>query len=158
MFKQKITSSLLVSVFFLALCLSVTGCVTLAVDQFITHSKSKFLDEFNPPDKQWIGIYSGLTTISGHSYARIRLLPDSGDCEERPVHELLLPMEKNFDAKVTARFGHSISKSLPVNERYAGQPIKIISYLLSNEKEKSIDKDITSMLSSYHWSRLILLL
>ena len=64
---------------------------------------------------------------------------------------MLLPMEKNFDSKVTARFGDSINKSLPVNDGYIGQPVKIISYLLSNEKEKSFDKDMTSMLSSYNW-------
>lgn len=152
MYKKKFISRLLVSIFFLTLCIFITGCATFGIRDYIIHYKSKFLDEFNPPNKQWTGIYSGPATIGGHGYARIRLLPETGDCQERPVHELLLPMEKNFDARVTVRFGHSINKSLPVNDRYIGQPVKIISYLLTNENEKSFNKDITAILSNYNWN------
>lgn len=151
MFQHKTILNLWLFLFSLTLFLSLTGCATLAVDQFIFHPQSEFVDEFTPTTNELAGTYSGLETIKGHSYARIMVLPDSNDCKERPVIELLLPMEKNSDAKSTLRFGKSTKEQLLSGDKYTGQPVRIVFYSSSNDNEMNIDKSMTLMLSGHNW-------
>ena len=135
----------------MTLFLSLTGCATLAVNQFVLHPQSEFVDEFTPTTNELAGTYTGLETINGHSYASIMVLPDSNDCKERPVIELLLPMEKDSDAKSTLRFGKSTKEQLPGGDEYTGQPVRIVFYSSSNDNEMNIDKSMTLMLSGHNW-------
>ncbi len=151
MFQHKAILNVLLFLFSLILFLSLTGCATLAVDQFILHPRSEFVDEFTPTTIELAGIYSGRETINGHSYAIITVLNDSNDCKERPIIELLLPMEKNSDAKSTLRFGKSPKDLLSAGDIYAGQPVRIVFYSSSNDNEINIDKSMTSMLSRHNW-------
>jgi hypothetical protein len=86
-----------------------------------------------------------------HRYASIMVLPHSNDCKERPVIELLLPVEKNSDAKSTLRFDISTKEPLPSTDKYAGQPVRIVFYASSNDNEMNIDKSMTLMLSGHNW-------
>ena len=113
--------------------------------------QSDFVDEFTPTTNELKGTYSGLETINGNSYTRIIVLPDSNDCKERPVIELLLPMEKNSDAKSTLRLGKSAKEQLPGGDKYAGQPVRIVFYSSSNDNEMNIDKSMTLKLSGHNW-------
>ena len=151
MSQHKTILNLLLFLFSLILFLSLTGCATLAVDHFLLHPQSEFVDEFTPTTNELAGTYSGLETINGHSYASIMVLPDSNDCKERPVIELLLPMEKNSDAKSTLRFGKSTKEQLPGGDKYAGQPVRIVFYSSSNDNEINIDKSMALMLSGHNW-------
>ena len=151
MFQHKIILKLWLFLFSLTLFLSLTGCATFAVNQFILHPQSDFADEFMPTNNELAGTYSGLETINGHRYASIMVLPHSNDCKERPVIELLLPMEKNSDAKSTLRFGKSTKEQLPGADKYAGQPVRIVFYSSSNDNEMNIDKSMTLMLSGHNW-------
>jgi hypothetical protein len=151
MFQHKTILNLWLFLFSLTLFLSLTGCATLAVNQFIHHPQSDFVDEFTPTNNDLAGTYSGLETINGRSYASIMVLPDSNDCKERPVIELLLPMEKNSDAKSTLRFGKSTKEQLPSGDKYTGQPVRIVFYSSSNDNEINIDKSMTLMLSGHNW-------
>lgn len=144
--------NLLASVIFLTFCLSITGCATLAVDQFIHHPRSELYDEIKPTNKQLTGVYSGLEIVKGQNYARIEILPNSEDCKERPVVELLLPMEKNSDAKATFRFDKSINDNLRIKDKDAVQPVNIIFYSPKIDKEKSIEEGMKLTLSSYNWA------
>lgn len=151
MSQHKTILNLWLFAFSLTLFLSLTGCATLAVDQFILHPQSEFIEEFTPKTNELAGTYSGLETINGHSYASIMVLPDSNDCKERPVIELLLPVEKNSDAKSTLRFGKSTKEQFPSADKYAGKPVKIVFYSSSNDNEMNIDKSMTLMLSGHNW-------
>lgn len=151
MSQHKTIQNLWLFLFSLTLFLSLTGCATLAVDQFIFHPQSEFVDEFTPTTNELSGTYSGLEMINGHSYARIMVLPDSNDCKERPVIELLLPMEKNSDAKSTLRFDKSTKEQLTSADKYAGQLVRIVFYSSSNHNEMNIDKSMTLMLSGHNW-------
>ena len=151
MSQHKTILNLWLFLFSLTLFLSLTGCATISVYQFILHPQSEFGDEFMPTNNELAGTYSGLETINGHSYASIMVLPDSNDCKERPVIELLLPMEKNSDAKSTLRFGKSTKEQLPGGDEYTGQPVRIVFYSSSNDNEMNIDKSMTLMLSGHNW-------
>jgi hypothetical protein len=151
MSQYKTILNLWLFLFSLILFLSLTGCATLAVNQFFLHPQSDFVDEFTPTNNELAGTYSGLETINGHSYASILVLPNSNDCKERPVIALLLPMEKISDAKSTIRFGKSIKEQLPSGDKYAGQPVRIVFYSSSNDNEMNIDKSMTLMLSGHNW-------
>jgi uncharacterized protein YceK len=151
MSQHKTILNLWLFLFSLTLFLSLTGCATISVYQFILHPQSEFGDEFMPTNNELAGTYSGLETINGHSYASIMVLPYSNDCKERPVIELLLPMEKNSDAKSTLRFGKSTKEQLPGGDKYAGQPVRIVFYSSSNDNEINIDKSMTLMLSGHNW-------
>ena len=151
MSQHKTILSLWLFLFSLTLFLSLTSCATMAVNQLINHPQSDFVDEFTPTNHGLTGTYSGLETINGHSYASIMVLPDSNDCKERPVIELLLPMEKNSDAKSTLRFGKSTKEQLPSGDKYTGQPVRIVFYSSSNDNEMNIDKTMTLMLSGHNW-------
>lgn len=151
MSRHKTILNLWLFIFSLTLFLSLTGCATIAVNQLVLHPQSEFVDEFTPTNNKLTGTYSGLETINGHSYASIMVLPDSNDCKERPVIELLLPMEKNSDAKSTLRFGKSTKEQLPGGDKYAGQPVRIVFYSSSNDNEMNIDKSMTLMLSGHNW-------
>jgi hypothetical protein len=151
MSQNKTILSLWLFLFSLTLFLSLTGCATMAVNQLINHPQSDFVDEFTPTNHGLTGTYSGLETINGHSYASIMVLPDSNDCKERPVIELLLPMEKNSDAKATLRFGKFIKEQLTGGDRYTGQPVRIVFYSSSNDNEINIDKSMTLMMSGHNW-------
>jgi hypothetical protein len=151
MSQNKTILSLWLFLFSLTLFLSLTSCATMAVNQLISHPQSDFVDEFTPTNHGLTGTYYGLETINGHSYASIMVLPDSNDCKERPVIELLLPMEKNSDAKSTLRFGKSTKEQLPGGDKYTGQPVRIVFYSSSNDNEMNIDKSMTLMLSGHNW-------
>ena len=151
MFQQKIILKIWLFLFSLTLFLSLTGCATVAVNQFIIHPQSDFADEFMPTNNELAGTYSGLETINGHRYATIMVLPRSNDCKERPVIELLLPMVSNADAKAMIRFGKSTKEPLPGLDKYNGQPVRIIFYSASNENEMNINKAMTLMLSGHKW-------
>ena len=151
MSQHKTIMNLWLFLFSLTLFLSLAGCATIVVDQFIFHPRSDFVDEFTPTTNELAGTYSGLEMINSHSYARIMVLPDSNDCKERPVIELLLPMEKNSDAKATLRFGKFIKEQLTGGDRYTGQPVRIVFYSSSNDNEINIDKSMTLMLSGHNW-------
>lgn len=151
MSQHKTILNLWLFLFSLTLFLSLTGCATLAVDQFILHPQSKFVDEFMSTTNELAGTYSGLETINGHSYASIMVLPDSNDCKERPVIELLLPMEKNSDVKSTFRFDKPTKEQLPSADQYAGRPVRIVFYSSSIGNEMNIDQPMTSMLSGHNW-------
>lgn len=151
MSQNKTILSLWLFLFSLTLFLSLTSCATMAVNQLINHPQSDFVDEFTPTNHGLTGTYSGLETINGHRYASIMVLPDSNDCKERPVIELLLPMEKNSDAKATLRFGKFTKEQLTGGDRYAGQPVRIVFYSSSNDNEMNIDKSMTLMLSGHNW-------
>jgi len=128
MSQHKTILNLWLFVFSLTLFLSLSGCATLAVDQFILHPQSEFIEEFTPKTNELAGTYSGLETINGHSYASIMVLPVSNDCKEKPVIELLLPMENNSDDKSTLRLGKSTNEQLLGGDKYAGQPVRIVFY------------------------------
>ncbi|MBI4826325.1 MAG: hypothetical protein HY807_07885 [Nitrospirae bacterium] len=100
---------------------------------------------------QLAGVYSGFENINGKSNARIIVLPDSEDCKERPVIELLLPMEKDSDSEVTFRLSDSINEQFLVKDKYSGQPVKIIFYSTTNDKKSNIDEGMKLMLSNYNW-------
>jgi hypothetical protein len=151
MFQHKIILKIWLFLFSLTFFLSLTGCATFAVNQFIIHPQSDFADEFMPTNNELTGTYSGLETIKGHSYASIMVLPHSNDCKERPVIELLLPMVNNSDSKSTLRFGKSTKEQLPGGDKYNGQPVRIVFYSLSNDNEMNIDKSMTLMLSGHKW-------
>jgi len=151
MSQHKTILKLLLFLFSLILFLSLTGCATLAVDHFLLHPRSAFVDEFTPTTDELAGTYSGSETINGHSYAIIMVLNDSNDCKERPVIELLLPMEKNSDANSTLRFGKSTQGQLSGEDIYTGQPVRIIFYSSSNDNETNIDKSMALMLSRHNW-------
>lgn len=151
MFQHKIILKLWLFLFSLTLCLSLTGCATFAVNQFVLHPQSDFADEFMPTNHELAGNYSGLETINGHRYASIMVLPLTNDCKERPAIELLLPMEKNSDAKAMLRFGKSTKEQLPGGDKYNGQPVRIVFYASSNDNEMNIDKSMTLMLSGHNW-------
>ena len=151
MSQHKTILNLWLFIFSLTLLLSLTGCATMAVYQFILHPQSEFVDEFMPTNNELAGTYSGLETINSHSYASIMVLPHSNDCKERPVIELLLPMKKNSDAKSTLRFGKSTKELLPGGDKYVGQPVRIAFYSSSNDNEMNIDKSMTLMLSGHNW-------
>jgi hypothetical protein len=140
--------------FFLILCLFITGCATILVRDCIQNPSSGFDDEFSQANKQLSGVYSGFKTFSGLSYARIEILPASNDCKNRPVLELLLPMEKNSNDNAIAiarAVNNPENEQLPVLDKYTGQSVKIIFYSPSNDEKINIDKDMASMLSSYNW-------
>jgi hypothetical protein len=152
MSRHKTNPSLWLFLFSLTLYLSLTGCATLAVDQLFLRPQSDFIDEFTPKTNELAGTYFGLETINGHSYASIIVLPVSNDCKEKPVIELLLPMEKNSDAKSTLRLGKSTNEQLPGGDKYAGQPVRIVFYSSSHDDdEMSIDQTMTFMLSGHNW-------
>lgn len=151
MFQYKIILKLWLLLFSLTLFLSLTGCATTAVNQFILHPQSDFADEFMPTNHELAGIYSGLETINGHRYASVMVLPHSHDCKERPVIEFLLPIEKNSDAKARLRFDKSTKDPLPVTDKYTGQPVRIVFYASSKDNEMNIDKAMTLMLSGHNW-------
>lgn len=151
MSQHKTILNLWLFVFSLTLFLSLTGCATLAVDRFLLHPQSEFIDEFTPTNNELAGTYSGLETINGHNYASIMVLPVSNDCKERPVIELLLPMEKNSDAKSTLGLGKSTNEQLLGGDKYAGQPVRIVFYSSSIDNEMNIDKSMTLMLSGHNW-------
>jgi len=151
MSQHKTILNLWLFLFSLTLFLSLTGCATISVYQFILHPQSEFGDEFMPTNNELAGTYSGLETINGHSYASIMVLPYSNDCKERPVIELLLPMERNSDTKSTLRFGKSTKEQLPGGDKYVGQPVRIVFYSSSNDNEMNIDKPMTLMLSGHNW-------
>jgi len=151
MSQHKTIMNLWLFLFSLTLFLSLAGCATIVVDQFIFHPRSDFVDEFTPTSNDLAGTYSGLETINGRSYASIMVLPDSNDCKERPVIELLLPMEKNSDAKSTLRFGKSTKEQFPGGDKYTGLPVRIVFYSSSNDNEMNIDKSMTLMLSGHNW-------
>jgi hypothetical protein len=151
MFQHKIMLNLWLFLFSLTLFLSLTGCATFAVNQFVLHPQSDFADDFMPTNNELAGTYSGLETINGHSFASITILPHSNDCKERPVIELLLPVEKNSDAKSTLRFGKSTKEQLSGTDKYAGQPVRIVFYSSSNDNERNIDKSMTLMLTGHNW-------
>jgi hypothetical protein len=74
-------------------------------------------------------------------------------CSEGPsTVELLLPVEKNSDTEVTFASVKPRDEQLLVNDKYVGQPVKIIFYSPSKDKEINIDKDMALMISSYNWS------
>jgi len=151
MSQHKTILNLWLFVFSLTLFLSLSGCATLAVDQFILHPQSEFIEEFTPKTNELAGTYSGLETINGHSYASIMVLPVSNDCKEKPVIELLLPMENNSDDKSTLRLGKSTNEQLLGGDKYAGQPVRIVFYSSSHDNEMNIDKSMTLMLSGHNW-------
>ena len=151
MSQYKAILNLWLFLFSLTLFLSLTGCATLAVDRLFLHPQSEFVDEFTPTTNELAGTYSGLETINGNRITRIMVLPVSNDCKERPVIELLLPMEKNSDAKSTLRLGKSTNEQLPGGDKYAGQPVRIVFYSSSNDNEMNIDKSMTLMLSGHNW-------
>jgi hypothetical protein len=151
MFQRKIILKIWLFLFSLTLCLSLTGCATYAVNQFILHPQSDFADEFMPTNNELAGTYSGLETINGHRYASIMVLPHSNDCKERPVIELLLPMVNNSDAKASMRFGNATKMQLPGSDKYNGQPVRLVFYASLNENEMNIDKSITLMLAGHKW-------
>ena len=151
MSQHKTILSLWLFLFSLTLFLSLTSCATMAVNQLINHPQSDFVDEFTPTNHGLTGTYSGLETINGHSYASIMVLPDSNDCKERPVIELLLPMVNNSDAKARLRFGKYTKEQLPDGDKYNGQPVRLVFYASSNENELHIDKSMTLMLSGHKW-------
>jgi len=151
MFQNKIILKLWLFLFSLTLFLSLTGCATFAVNQFILHPQSDFADEFLPTNNELAGTYSGIETINGHRYASIMVLPHSNDCKERPVIELLLPMENNSDSKSRLRFSKSTKELLPGGNKYNGQPVRIVFYSSSNDNEMNIDKSMTLMLSGHNW-------
>ncbi len=144
--KSRIFSILLI------LCLSTTGCATLAVEQFIQHPSSEFFDVFKPTDKEWSGVYSGLEVINNHGYVRIVAVPPPDDCKERPLLNLLLPAEKNTDGKVMLRLGGSI-KQLPTEDKYIGQSVRLIFYQSLNESDMKVDvkKDIALIQQNSSW-------
>jgi hypothetical protein len=151
MFQHKIILKLWLFLFSLTLFLSLTGCATFAVNQFILHPQSDFADEFMPTNNELAGNFSGLETINGHRYASIMVLPRSNDCKERPAIELLLPMVNISDAKARLRFGKATKEPLPGGDKYNGQPVRIVFYSSSNENEMNIDKAMTLMLSGHKW-------
>jgi hypothetical protein len=142
--------------FSLTLFSSLAGCATLAVNQFIYHPRISLEEEyFSPTNKQSTsGIYLGLETVKGQSYARIKVKSVAEGCIEEPSFiELLLPMEKNSDAKATYRpFNQSKNEQFSVEDKYAGQPVKIILYSPSEDKAINIDQDMALMMPSYNWS------
>jgi hypothetical protein len=151
MFQHKIILKIGLLFFSLTLFLSLTGCATYAVNQFILHPQSDFADEFMQTNNELTGTYSGLETINGHRYASIIVLPHPNDCKERPVIELLLPMVNNSDAKARLRFGKSAKEQLSGSDKYNGQAVRIIFYAASNDNEMNIDKSMASMLSGHNW-------
>jgi hypothetical protein len=151
MFRNKIILKIWLFLFSLTLFLSLTGCATIAVNQFILHPQSDFADEFMPTNNELAGTYSGIETINGHSYASIMVLPHSNACKERPVIELLLPMIKNSDAKARLRFGKPTKEQLSGGDKYNGQPVRIVFYSSSNDNEMNMDKSMTLMLSGHNW-------
>jgi|GEM_PF-3460137 hypothetical protein len=142
--------------FSLILFLSVTGCATVTVNNYIHHPNISLEEEyFSPTNKQFTsGTYLGLEILKGQSYARIKIKSVTEGCTEGPSFiELLLPMEKNSNAKATFRpFNQSKNEQFPVEDKYAGQPVKIIFYSPSNDKDINIDKDMALMVSNYNWS------
>jgi hypothetical protein len=151
MFQNKIILKIWLFLFSLTILLSLTGCATYAVNQFILHPQSDFADEFMPTNNELAGTYSGLETINGHRYASIIVLPHSNDCKARPVIELLLPMVNNSDAKAMLRFSKSTKEQVPGGDKYNGQPVRIVFYSSSNDNEINIDKSMTVMLSGHNW-------
>ena len=155
MSQRKAILKLWLFLFSLMLFLLLTGCITLAVNQFIQHPQISMEGMFfSPTNKQFTsGVYLGRSTVKGLSYARIEVKSVVEGCKEgHPAIELLLPMEKNTDAKVTTRSGFSSKELLFVKDEYVGQPVKIIFYSPSKDKEINIDKDMALMMSSYNWS------
>lgn len=148
------TFNLLVSILFLTFCVSMAGCATLATDQFIHHPRSELNDEFKPTNKQLAGVYSGLEIVKGQNYARIEILPNSEDCRERPVIELLLPMENNLDSKATYHFGKPIKEIKEINslrEKDTAHPVNIILYSPQGDMKKNVEEGMKLELSSYEW-------
>jgi hypothetical protein len=154
MFQNKMVFKILIATLFLMSCLSITGCITLAVDSHIHHPRFSMVDNyFSPTDKQFRdATYLGIETIKGQRYARIEVqsIPE-GCIEGHSTIELLLPMEKNSDAKATVRRTTPADKQLLVKDQFTGQPVKLIFYLPSKDKEITINDDMSLMLESYKW-------
>jgi hypothetical protein len=148
MSQHKTILKLLLSIFSLTLFLSLTGCATLAVNQFIHHPSTDIMDELAPTNKDLSGVYSGIEVINNHNYARIIVTPA---CKEMPIINLLLPTEKNFDNKAILRLGDSKKEQLPHEDKYIGQSVKIFSYKVSNDKKTDIDKDMMPIQSTLDW-------
>jgi len=129
----------------LTLFLSLTGCATLAVDQFIHHPTTHVTDEFAPEKKEFSGVYSGIEVINNRSYAHIVIVPD---CKEMQTLNLFLPTEKNFDTKAIVGTGGSQKEQIPNDDKYIGQFVRILSYQLSNDMKTEIDKGMIPMQSS----------
>lgn len=143
---------LLAAVLLLTSLWSLSGCATTAVDQYIHHPGSSFIDEFDPINKQMAGIYTGLEKINCITYARIIVPPNLEKCQGMPVIELLLPMEKDSDAKAILRFPESVNEKSLLKDKYSGQTVNMVFYSPSENTEKDSDKGMKLMLSNHEWN------
>jgi len=149
MSQYKTVLNLLASVIFLIICSSLTGCATIAVEQFIHHPKTNVTDELSPDKKEYLGIYYGIAVIKDRSYAHIVIVPD---CEEMQSLNLFLPTEKNYDTEAIVRVGGSNKEQLLYEDKYIGRSVKILSLPLSDDMKTEIDKGTIPMRSSLQWS------
>lgn len=149
MSQYKTVLNLLAFVFFLIICLSLTGCATLAAEQFIHHPRTNVTDELSPDKKEFSGIYSGIEVINDRRYAHIVIVPD---CKEMQFLNLFIPTEKNYDTKAIVRVGGPKKEQLLYEDKYIGRSVKILSLPLSDDMKTEIDKGTVPMRSSLQWS------
>ena len=131
MSQNKKTFNLCLLLFSFTFFLSLTGCMTLAVSQFIQHQRPSWEEMyFLPKNKTFTtGEYLGTSNVKGVSYARIKIQPAMEGCMEKDSEiDLLLPMSKNTDAKVIYRSGFYSKELILFKDKYTGQPVKIIYY------------------------------
>lgn len=152
--KFKTTTRLLISTSLLVVCISLIGCATLAVEQFIHHPSSQYPEMFNPIEKEWSGIYTGIEVIDNVRYACVVAIPASADCPEKPTINLLLPIEKNSKNSARLRLGGSEKKQSSTNDQYIGQPVKILFFQSKNKGEinEKIKNDISLIEPNSNWS------